>query len=65
LNVVGALMNMPNMWMKCFTNASAIESLKNTIKSSKMNDYQSKMGIINTKKIIHTKNGITQNYKGI
>jgi hypothetical protein len=23
------------------------------------------MGIINTKKIIHTKNGITQNYKGI
>ena len=49
-----------------FTNASAIESLKNTIKAAKiLNEKVNEEWIkVSEKLVIHKENGITQNYKG-
>jgi trehalose/maltose hydrolase-like predicted phosphorylase len=66
LNVVGADEYAQHVDDNAFTNASAIESLKNTIKAAKIlnEPINPKWVLIADKLLIHTKNGITQNYKG-
>ena len=66
LNVVGADEYAQHVDDNAFTNASAIESLKNTIKAAKIlnEPINPKWALIADKLLIHTKNGITQNYKG-
>ena len=66
LNVVGADEYAQHVDDNAFTNASVIESLKNTIKAAKiLNEPINQNWItISNKLLIHTKNGITQNYKG-
>lgn len=66
LNVVGADEYAQHVDDNAFTNASAIESLKNTIKAAKIlnEPINPKWTLISEKLLIHSKNGITQNYKG-
>jgi trehalose/maltose hydrolase-like predicted phosphorylase len=66
LNVVGADEYAQHVDDNAFTNASAIESLKNTIKAAKIlnEPINPKWILVADKLLIHTKNGITQNYKG-
>ncbi|SHF90616.1 Trehalose and maltose hydrolase (possible phosphorylase) [Flavobacterium micromati] len=66
LNVVGADEYAQHVDDNAFTNASAIESLKNTIKATTIlkEPINPKWALIADKLLIHTKNGITQNYKG-
>ena len=66
LNVVGADEYAQHVDDNAFTNASAIEALKNTIKSATiLNELVNPMWLdVSNKLIIHSENGITQNYKG-
>ncbi|RDI52189.1 glycosyl hydrolase family 95 catalytic domain-containing protein [Flavobacterium glaciei] len=66
LNVVGADEYAQHVDDNAFTNASAIESLKNTIKAATiLNEPINPSWIeVSEKLIIHSENGITQNYKG-
>ncbi len=66
LNVVGADEYAQHVDDNAFTNASAIESLKNTIKAATIlgEPIDSKWVEVSEKLVIHTENGITQNYKG-
>ncbi|MBW4359553.1 glycosyl hydrolase family 95 catalytic domain-containing protein [Flavobacterium taihuense] len=66
LNVVGADEYAQHVDDNAFTNASAIEALKNTIKAAAiLNEPVNPMWIeVSNKLIIHSENGITQNYKG-
>jgi protein-glucosylgalactosylhydroxylysine glucosidase len=66
LNVVGADEYAQHVDDNAFTNASAIESLKNTIKAATIlnEPIDPKWVSVSEKLVIHTKNGITQNYKG-
>ena len=65
-NVVGADEYAQHVDDNAFTNASAIESLKNTIKAAKiLNEKVNEEWIkVSEKLVIHKENGITQNYKG-
>ena len=66
LNVVGADEYAQHVDDNAFTNASAIEALKNTIKAATiLNEPINSMWLeVSNKLIIHSENGITQNYKG-
>lgn len=66
LNVVGADEYAQHVDDNAFTNASAIESLKNTIKAATIlnEPINPKWKAVSDKLVIHTENGITQNYKG-
>jgi trehalose/maltose hydrolase-like predicted phosphorylase len=66
LNVVGADEYAQHVDDNAFTNASAIESLKNTIKAATIlnEPVDPKWIAVSEKLVIHTENGITQNYKG-
>lgn len=66
LNVVGADEYAQHVDDNAFTNASAIEALKNTIKAATIlnEPINPKWVEVSDKLIIHTENGITQNYKG-
>jgi trehalose/maltose hydrolase-like predicted phosphorylase len=66
LNVVGADEYAQHVDDNAFTNASAIEALKNTIKvATILNEpINPKWVEVSNKLIIHTENGITQNYRG-
>ncbi|OAZ04567.1 glycosyl hydrolase family 95 catalytic domain-containing protein [Flavobacterium succinicans] len=66
LNVVGADEYALNVDDNAFTNAAAIEALKNTIKAATLlKEPINPMWIeVATKLIIHKEHGITQNYKG-
>ena len=66
LNVVGADEYAQHVDDNAFTNASAIESLKNTIKAAMIlnEPIDPKWKEVSDKLVIHTENGITQNYKG-
>ncbi len=66
LNVVGADEYAQHVDDNAFTNASAIEALKNTIKAAKIlgEPINPMWTDVSEKLVIHTKNGITQNYKG-
>ena len=66
LNVVGADEYAQHVDDNAFTNASAIEALKNTIKAATIlnEPIDPKWVEVSDKLIIHTENGITQNYKG-
>jgi trehalose/maltose hydrolase-like predicted phosphorylase len=66
LNVVGADEYAQHVDDNAFTNASAIEALKNTIKAAMiLNEPINPMWTdVSNKLIIHSENGITQNYKG-
>ena len=66
LNVVGADEYAQHIDDNAFTNASAIESLKNTIKAARLlNEPINPEWIeVSEKLLIHSENGITQNYKG-
>jgi trehalose/maltose hydrolase-like predicted phosphorylase len=66
LNVVGADEYAQHVDDNAFTNASAIESLKNTIKAAVIlgEPVDPKWLDISNNLVIHVKNGITQNYKG-
>lgn len=66
LNVVGADEYAQHVDDNAFTNASAIEALKNTIKAATiLNEPINPMWVeVSNKLIIHSENGITQNYKG-
>ena len=66
LNVVGADEYAQHIDDNAFTNASAIESLKNTIKAATIlgEPIDSKWIDVSEHLVIHSKNGITQNYKG-
>jgi trehalose/maltose hydrolase-like predicted phosphorylase len=66
LNVVGADEYAQHVDDNAFTNASAIESLKNTIKAAVIlnEPVDPKWVAVSEKLVIHTENGITQNYKG-
>ncbi|MFV5688722.1 glycosyl hydrolase family 95 catalytic domain-containing protein [Flavobacterium sp. ZT3R25] len=66
LNVVGADEYAQHVDDNAFTNASAIESLKNTIKAATIlnEPIDSKWVSVSEKLVIHTEKGITQNYKG-
>ncbi|MFV8325050.1 glycosyl hydrolase family 95 catalytic domain-containing protein [Flavobacterium sp. ZS1P14] len=66
LNVVGADEYAQHVDDNAFTNASAIESLKNTIKAATIlnEPIDPKWVAVSEKLVIHTENGITQNYKG-
>ena len=66
LNVVGADEYAQHVDDNAFTNASAIESLKNTIKAATIlsEPIDPKWKDVSDKLVIHTENGITQNYKG-
>jgi trehalose/maltose hydrolase-like predicted phosphorylase len=65
-NVVGADEYAQHVDDNAFTNASAMESLKNTIKAAAIlnEPIDPKWKEVSDKLVIHTKNGITQNYKG-
>lgn len=66
LNVVGADEYAQHVDDNAFTNASAIESLKNTIKAATiLNEVvDPKWKEVSDKLMIHSENGVTQNYKG-
>jgi trehalose/maltose hydrolase-like predicted phosphorylase len=66
LNVVGADEYAQHVDDNAFTNASAIEALKNTVKAATiLNESINPMWVeVSNKLIIHSENGITQNYKG-
>ena len=66
LNVVGADEYAQHVDDNAFTNASAIEALRNTIKAAKIlnEPIDPKWVEVSNKLIIHKENGITQNYKG-
>lgn len=66
LNVVGADEYAQHVDDNAFTNASAIEALKNTIKAATiLNEPINPMWLeVSNKLVIHSENGITQNYKG-
>ncbi|WP_254454481.1 glycoside hydrolase family 65 protein [Flavobacterium sp. M31R6] len=66
LNVVGADEYAQHVDDNAFTNASTIEALKNTIKAATiLNEPINPMWLdVSNKLIIHSENGITQNYKG-
>ncbi len=66
LNVVGADEYAQHVDDNAFTNASAIEALRNTIKAAAILGEKSdpKWQEVADKIIIHKLNGITQNYKG-
>jgi trehalose/maltose hydrolase-like predicted phosphorylase len=66
LNVVGADEYALNVDDNAFTNAAAIEALKNTIKAASiLNEPINPTWVdVANKLIIHNENGITQNYKG-
>lgn len=66
LNVVGADEYAQHVDDNAFTNASAIESLKNTIKAATIlgETVDPKWLDVSDNLVIHVKNGITQNYKG-
>lgn len=66
LNVVGADEYAQHVDDNAFTNASAIESLKNTIKAATiLNEVvDPKWKEVSDKLMIHLENGVTQNYKG-
>jgi protein-glucosylgalactosylhydroxylysine glucosidase len=66
LNVVGADEYAQHIDDNAFTNASVIESLKNTIKAAIIlgEPVDARWVEISEHLLIHTKNGITQNYKG-
>ncbi|TRX04208.1 glycosyl hydrolase family 95 catalytic domain-containing protein [Flavobacterium gawalongense] len=66
LNVVGADEYAQHIDDNAFTNASAIESLKNTIKAATIlnEPINPKWAAVSDKLAIHVENGITQNYKG-
>ncbi|WP_367755392.1 glycoside hydrolase family 65 protein [Flavobacterium sp. WC2430] len=66
LNVVGADEYAQHIDDNAFTNASAIESLKNTIKAATILGEPIDLRWIEVSDhlVIHSKNGITQNYKG-
>jgi trehalose/maltose hydrolase-like predicted phosphorylase len=66
LNVVGADEYAQHVDDNAFTNASAIESLKNTIKAAVIlgEPVDPKWADVSDNLVIHVKNGITQNYKG-
>lgn len=66
LNVVGADEYAQHVDDNAFTNASAKEALKNTIKAATIlnEPIDPKWIAVSEKLVIHTKNGITQNYKG-
>jgi trehalose/maltose hydrolase-like predicted phosphorylase len=66
LNVVGADEYAQHVDDNAFTNASAIESLKNTIKAATIlnETIDPKWKEVSDKLKIHSENGITQNYKG-
>ena len=66
LNVVGADEYAIHVDDNAFTNASAIEALKNTIKAATtLNEpIDPKWKEVSEKLVIHRENGITQNYKG-
>jgi trehalose/maltose hydrolase-like predicted phosphorylase len=66
LNVVGADEYAQHVDDNAFTNASAIESLKNTIKAATIlgEPVDPRWVDISDNLVIHVKNGITQNYKG-
>ena len=65
-NVVGADEYALNVDDNAFTNAAAIESLKNTIKAAGIlnEPINPKWVEVSNKLKIHSENGITQNYKG-
>ncbi len=66
LNVVGADEYAQHVDDNAFTNASAIEALKNTIKAATIlgEKVDPKWIDVSDHLVIHTKNGITQEYKG-
>lgn len=66
LNVVGADEYAQHVDDNAFTNASAIEALKNTIKAAAiLNETINPMWLeVSNKLVIHSENGITQNYRG-
>jgi trehalose/maltose hydrolase-like predicted phosphorylase len=66
LNVVGADEYAQHVDDNAFTNASAIESLKNTIKAAAIlgEPIDPRWVDVSDNLVIHVKNGITQNYKG-
>jgi trehalose/maltose hydrolase-like predicted phosphorylase len=66
LNVVGADEYAQHVDDNAFTNASAIEALKNTIKSATIlnEPIDPKWIEVSNNIVIHKENGITQNYKG-
>ena len=66
LNVVGADEYAQHVDDNAFTNASAIEALKNTIKAATIlnEPIDPKWIVVSEKLVIHRENGITQNYKG-
>jgi protein-glucosylgalactosylhydroxylysine glucosidase len=66
LNVVGADEYAQHVDDNAFTNASAIETLRNTLKAAAIlnEPIDPKWKMVADKLIIHTENGITQNYKG-
>ena len=66
LNVVGADEYAQHVDDNAFTNASAIEALKNTIKAATIlgEPIDPKWTDVSEKIVIHNENGITQNYKG-
>lgn len=66
LNVVGADEYAQHVDDNAFTNASAIEALKNTIKAATIlnEPVDPKWIEVSNGIVIHSKDGITQNYKG-
>jgi protein-glucosylgalactosylhydroxylysine glucosidase len=66
LNVVGADEYAQHVDDNAFTNASAIEALRNTIKAANIlkEPIDPKWVEVSDKLVIHQENGITQNYKG-
>ncbi|MDP1676517.1 MAG: glycoside hydrolase family 65 protein [Bacteroidota bacterium] len=66
INVVGADEYAQHVDDNAFTNASAIEALKNTMKAATIlnEPIDPKWKEVSEKLIIHSENGITQNYKG-
>lgn len=66
INVVGADEYAQHIDDNAFTNASVIESLKNTIKAATLlgEPVDKRWVEVSEGLLIHTKNGITQNYKG-
>lgn len=66
LNVVGADEYAQHVDDNAFTNASAIEALKNTIKAATIlnEPIDPKWIDVSNNIVIHKENGITQNYKG-
>ncbi len=66
LNVVGADEYAQHIDDNAFTNASAIESLKNTVKAATIlgEPVDARWIDVSEHLLIHSKNGITQNYRG-